>query len=105
MIGFTVRHTKEITDRRRPLCGVVSSFGGSGDLDFDQILGNRRRLRSTITWRPLKAMYNCLFIEQESPPARCVVLRQRMQEDLISALNEIDDPELEIGIVDLGLVY
>ena len=28
-----------------------------------------------------------------------------MQEDLINTLNEIDDPELGIGIVDLGLVY
>lgn len=28
-----------------------------------------------------------------------------MQEDLTHALNEIDDPELGIGIVDLGLIY
>ena len=28
-----------------------------------------------------------------------------MQEDLTHVLNEIDDPELGIGIVDLGLVY
>ena len=28
-----------------------------------------------------------------------------MQQDLIRALNEIDDPELGIGIVDLGLIY
>lgn len=28
-----------------------------------------------------------------------------MQQDLVSALNEIDDPELGIGIVDLGLIY
>jgi hypothetical protein len=24
--GFTVRHTKEITERKRHLCGVLSSF-------------------------------------------------------------------------------
>jgi metal-sulfur cluster biosynthetic enzyme len=28
-----------------------------------------------------------------------------MQEDLTRVLNEIDDPELGIGIVDLGLIY
>jgi metal-sulfur cluster biosynthetic enzyme len=28
-----------------------------------------------------------------------------MQEDLLLALNEIEDPELGIGIVDLGLIY
>jgi metal-sulfur cluster biosynthetic enzyme len=28
-----------------------------------------------------------------------------MHEDLVNALNEIEDPELGIGIVDLGLVY
>ncbi len=28
-----------------------------------------------------------------------------MQEDLTHALNEIEDPELGIGIVDLGLIY
>jgi len=28
-----------------------------------------------------------------------------MQEDLTHVLNEIEDPELRIGIVDLGLVY
>ena len=30
---------------------------------------------------------------------------QRLQEDLTHVLNEIEDPELGIGIVDLGLVY
>jgi len=28
-----------------------------------------------------------------------------MQEDLERAINEVDDPELGIGIVDLGLIY
>ncbi len=28
-----------------------------------------------------------------------------MQSDLLAALNEIEDPELGIGLVDLGLVY
>ncbi len=28
-----------------------------------------------------------------------------MQDDLLCALNEIEDPELGIGIVDLGLIY
>ncbi len=28
-----------------------------------------------------------------------------MQEDLERALNEVEDPELRIGIVDLGLIY
>jgi metal-sulfur cluster biosynthetic enzyme len=28
-----------------------------------------------------------------------------MQEDMTHVLNEIEDPELRIGIVDLGLVY
>jgi metal-sulfur cluster biosynthetic enzyme len=28
-----------------------------------------------------------------------------MQEDILIALNEIEDPELHIGIVDLGLIY
>lgn len=32
-------------------------------------------------------------------------MRRKMQEDLTRVLNEIEDPELGIGIVDLGLVY
>jgi len=28
-----------------------------------------------------------------------------MQDDLLRTLNEIEDPELHIGIVDLGLIY
>jgi len=32
-------------------------------------------------------------------------MRNKMQEDLTDVLNEIDDPELGIGIVDMGLIY
>jgi metal-sulfur cluster biosynthetic enzyme len=46
----------------------------------------------------------CLFIE-----SRGALLARRvsyqMQEDMTHVLNEIEDPELRIGIVDLGLVY
>jgi metal-sulfur cluster biosynthetic enzyme len=34
-----------------------------------------------------------------------LVARPEMQEDLTRVLNEIDDPELGIGIVDMGLIY
>jgi len=34
-----------------------------------------------------------------------VNVSHKMQEDLTRVLNEIDDPELGIGIVDLGLIY
>ena len=30
---------------------------------------------------------------------------EKMQDDLLLVLNEVEDPELAIGIVDLGLVY
>lgn len=48
----------------------------------------------------------CLFIEpRDALLARRVNMRNKMQEDLTDVLNEIDDPELGIGIVDMGLIY
>lgn len=37
--------------------------------------------------------------------ARLMNMRNKIQEDLTDVLNEIDDPELGIGIVDMGLIY
>ena len=48
----------------------------------------------------------CLFIEpRDALFARGVNMSIKMQEDLTDVLNEVDDPELGIGIVDLGLIY
>ena len=42
---------------------------------------------------------------REALLAHRVKVSHKMQEDLTHVLNEVDDPELGIGIVDMGLIY
>lgn len=42
---------------------------------------------------------------KERTPAHRVNVSHNMQNDLAHILNEIEDPELGIGIVDMGMVY
>lgn len=38
-------------------------------------------------------------------PMRRSISDQKMDEDILRVLNEVEDPELGIGIVDVGLIY